>query len=369
LTLRGVEQASRRFPEPIAFDYLARLERGTLMPSVPKLATLTNVYQRPLQELVDLYELEHLRALVPEQEGDFWHFRKLGIEYGAQGDHRRSAAAMLRGLDAARASGDIDATAQALTSVGIGLYRLARYHASQRFLVEALRLVRVDRIRAYALYSLAQTHYHLNNLTLAEFLCEKVPAFAREELFLLTNVRSLRVSISGDRGQYEEAVRLAREALDGYRTLGDNQNAALQTIYLGSNLVKAGSVDEGLAALREAMSLATEVGDPKLRADSAIVYGRSLYALGRYGEAIPPLKSAYLIARDREMHQQAFHSAFYLWKLSDERGLQIEGDWLDLARRYRTMVEERSREVAEFDAWLALERKKPGPGRKSIDVM
>src|SRR5262249_35246261 len=101
LTLRGVEQASRRFPEPIAFDYLARLQRGTLMPSVPKLATLANVYQRPLQEFVDLYELEQLKTLVPEQEGDFWHFRQIGIDYRAEGDHRRSAGAMLRGLDAA----------------------------------------------------------------------------------------------------------------------------------------------------------------------------------------------------------------------------------------------------------------------------
>ena len=349
LTLRGVEQVSRRFPEPIAFDYLARLERGALMPSVPKLATLANVYQRPLHEFVDLYELEHLRALVPEQKGDFWHFRKLGIDYRAAGDHRRAAAAMLRGLDAARASGDIDAIAQALTSVGIGLSRLTRYNAARRFYEDALRVIRVDRILGYALHGLAQAHYHLDDLILSELLCEKAEAFVAGDPSLVIHLRSLQAAIAHDREQYEEAVRLGREAMSGYSSLGDRENAVLAGYSLGNNLVKAQQVEEGLAMLRESMSLAAELGDPMLRADSAIAYGRTLYALGRSEDAISPLKSAFLIARDREMPRQAFHSAFYLWKLSDERGFESGGDWLELARLYRPEVEQRSEEIGEFD--------------------
>src|SRR6185436_3311687 len=105
------------------------------------------------------YELEHLKSRVTEQDGDFWHFRKLGIDYRAEGDLWRSAGAMLRGLDAARASLDVDTIAQALTSVGIGLIPLARYHAAVRFLEEALRTVRIERIRAYALHNLARAHF------------------------------------------------------------------------------------------------------------------------------------------------------------------------------------------------------------------
>jgi hypothetical protein len=52
-----------------------------------------------------------------------------------------------------------------------------------------------------------------------------------------------------------------------------------------------------------------------------------LYLIGRYADAMPPLKSAHLIAVDREMYQQAFISALLSWKLSDERGFQIEADW------------------------------------------
>jgi len=369
LTLAGVEQASRRFPEPIAVDYLSRLERGTLMPSVPKLATLANVYERPPQEFVDLYELEHLKALVPKQEGDFWHFRKLGIAYGTEGDHKRSAAAMLRGLEAARASGDIDAIAQALTSVGLGLHRLGRHNAALRFHEESLRIVREDRIRGYALWGVAQAYFHLHNIVLAECLADKALSLTRPGEPLRTFIRDLQSGILATQERYADAAVLTGEVLQEYEGLGDPQNATLAMFNLGSDLVRSGKVEEGLKVGREAMSRAAELGDPRLRAQAAFFYGRSLYEVGRYEDAAAPLKSAYLVARDREISKSAFHAVFYLWKLSDERGLQIEGDWLDLARRYRTMVEERSREVAEFDAWLALERKKPGPGRKSIDVM
>jgi hypothetical protein len=68
------------------------------------------------------------------------------------------------------------------------------------------------------------------------------------------------------------------------------------------------------------------------------------------------------------MPQQAFHAAFHLWKLSDERGFPIEGDWLEEALRYRPGVDERTEETATFDAWLADERKKRRPGRRSKDV-
>lgn len=369
MTLRGVEQASRRFPEPIAFDYLARLERGILMPSVPKLATLAHVYQRPLTEFVDLYELENLRELVPAQEGDFWHFRKLGIEYRAEGDHRRSVAAMLRGLDAARASGDIDATAQALTNVGIGLHQLARYHAAQRFLEEALRMVRDDRIRGYALHNLANAHHQLDNLMLADTLSEKSEAYIGEDGQLWADVRSLRAAIDSDFGRHEDAVRAGLEALERYRELGLRESICLMIRSVGSNLVKTQRVDEGLAMLRESMALAAETGDPKLRSDSAIAYGRSLYGLGRYADAVSPLRSAFLIASDRGMPRQAFISAFYLWKLGDERGFQKEGGWLEQARRYRPDMEQLAEETKQFDAWLVEERKQPRPGRKPKDVM
>jgi tetratricopeptide (TPR) repeat protein len=369
LTLAGVEQASRRFPEPIAVDYLSRLERGSLMPSVPKLATLAHVYQRPLTEFVDLYELENLRELVPAQEGDFWHFRKLGIDYRAQGDPRRSAAAMLRGLDAARASGDIDATAQALTSVGIGLNRLSHYHAAQRFFEEALQLVRDDRIRGYALHNLSLSHYHLGSLFLADTLSAKAEAYIGADRTLWADVRSVRATILADQGRFEEAVKIGREALDRYRELGSTESMSLVMWNIGANQVRAGEVDEGLMTLRESMSLAAETGDPKQRADTAMAYGRSLYHLGRFEDAVSPLRSAFLVARAWEMPQQAFQSAFYLWKLSDERGFQDETDWLEAARRYRPEVEQRSSEVGEFDAWLAQERRKPRPGRKPKNLM
>jgi tetratricopeptide (TPR) repeat protein len=250
------------------------------MPSVPKLATLAHVYQRPIQEFVDLYELENLKALVPNQEGDFQHFRKLGIEYGAQGDHRRSAAAMLRGLCAARASGDVDAIAQALTSVGVGLHRLALFNAALRFHEEALRTVRDDRIRAYALHGMAIAYYHLGNFMLADYLGEKAAEHTQPGQLLWAHIRDLQASIFEARGRFDDAVERGREVLREYENLGDHQNATLSMSTLGSYLVRAGKGGDGLTIAREAMARAAELGDPRLRAYSAFVYGRCLYWLG-----------------------------------------------------------------------------------------
>src|SRR5262245_49177928 len=221
------------------------------MPSVPKLATLASVYRRPLQELVDLYELEHLRVLVEPGLGDFWHYREMGIELDFAGDHRRSASAFLRGLDAARASDDIDVIAQAITSTGISLNRISRFHASRPFFEEALRCVRQDRIRGYALHNLAVAHYHLGDYLIADCLSEKSQAFVEEESRVLrADVRSMRGVIADALGRHEEAVRLQQEALEDYGET-DNPTLICRGLYnLGDALVKAHRTEEGLAMLR-----------------------------------------------------------------------------------------------------------------------
>ena len=182
-------------------------------------------------------------------------------------------------------------------------------------------------------------------------------------------VRDLKASLLHERGLFDEAVDIYRGVLRAYEELGEDQNITLTLYDLGTTLVEAGRVEEGLSLIRESMARATELGDPRLRAMSAIFYGRALYRVGRYEYAIAPLKAAFLIARDREMAQQAFDCAFYLWKLSGEKGFPNEGDWLEAARRYRSGVDMRSAETAEFDAWLANDRKKMRPGRKPNDVM
>ena len=111
--------------------------------------------------------------------------------------------------------------------------------------------------------------------------------------------------------------------------------------------------------LREAMGRAAEHGDPHLRAQSTLYYGRCLYAIRRYDDAASPLKAGLLIARDGKLCKEAFHIAFYLWKLAGERGSATEvHTYEDIARHYRVDLEQRSEEAKEFDSWLAERRRK-----------
>jgi transcriptional regulator with XRE-family HTH domain len=208
LTLSGVEQASRRFPEPIAIDYLSRLERGTLMPSVPKLATLAHVYQRPLHEFVDLYDLEQLRALVPEQEGDFWHFRKLGIEYGTQGDHGGRPPRCSEGWTR-RAPEEISTRplrrSPVWASASTGSPGITPPSGFSR---RRSAWFAVDRIRGYALYDLALAHYHLADLMLSGLAVRKGGDVRRTGSTSRPTSSRFARTIASDRQDYKEAIRL-----------------------------------------------------------------------------------------------------------------------------------------------------------------
>jgi hypothetical protein len=83
------------------------------MPSVPKIATLANRLPAPLQSSSTSTMLENLKSLVPEEEtATSGTSASSGSTYRVEGDHWRSTGAMMRGLDAARASGNTDQIAQ-----------------------------------------------------------------------------------------------------------------------------------------------------------------------------------------------------------------------------------------------------------------
>jgi tetratricopeptide (TPR) repeat protein len=248
--------------------------------------------------------------------------------------------------------------------VAIGLNTLGRFHAAKSFSEEALRLVRDERMRGYALHAAGQAHYNLGNILLAEMVKDLAAECAGDDRRLQTYIRDSRVGVLVEQGRLDEAIAVKREVLKAYEDLGELENATRARYSLGEMLVDAGKVDEGLALLRDANARSAESGDPRLRAQSQLFYGRSLYKLGRNEDAVAPLESAFRIAVHRDMSEQAFHAAFHLWKLSDEKGY-----WLEEALRYRAGVDQRSEETEAFDAWLVAERRKPRRGRRSEHVM
>jgi tetratricopeptide (TPR) repeat protein len=92
-------------------------------------------------------------------------------------------------------------------------------------------------------------------------------------------------------GRLEEALRHEREALEGFRSLGNLRIEGLSQAYLARIALLSG---DAVAAEREARAAAAllEVAPP-LRACALALLARALLSQGRAGEALPPAEEAH----------------------------------------------------------------------------
>jgi tetratricopeptide (TPR) repeat protein len=176
------------------------------MPSVPKLATLANIFERPIQEFVDLYEIEHLKSLVPDAGRRLLALPEARIDYRAEGDpwavRRRECCegSMPRALRRHRCD------RAGAHERRIALISLSRYHAAQRFLEEALAS-RPDRPDPrVALHNLARAHFQLDNESLADYLSQKAGELAIDDRSFEADFHSVRAVILGSLSRFEQAI-------------------------------------------------------------------------------------------------------------------------------------------------------------------
>ena len=215
------------------------------MPSVPKLATLAEVYGRPIAELIDLYELEHLRRLVP-RKGTYDICRQLGIESLQKGKITKALACFLGALDSAKLSGaGSQQLASAYNNVGHALLKGGRYLAARRYLEEGLRIVENRRTHVRILDNLANVHYQLDNLPVADIFSREAAALAMEDEELLPYVRATRAAVLLDLKRYADAESLMRQALAEHRRAGGETDEIREMYNLGHCLVAQGRLDEG----------------------------------------------------------------------------------------------------------------------------
>lgn len=359
MSLRTVAQDCVGYPEPVGFDYLSRLERGQLMPSVPKLATLASVYGRPISELIDLYEIEELRRLVPKKAG-YAMCRTLGIESLERGEITKALACFLGALDAARLEApDRQRFAVALNNAGHALLKGGRYLTARQYLEEGLRFVDRPGTRARLLDNLANVHYQLDDLLIAELLARAACDLTLEDVVMRPITHATLSAIVLDLKRYPEAEALMRQSLEDYERAGNEIEATRQMYNLGHCLVTQGKLSEGLILAGSAAARAAAREDPHLRATSQLFLGRCLYLAGRKEEAAGPLKVALRIATETSNRNVAFHGAFYLLQLALEKGSRAEeADNEKIARQHRVRLEQRSEEALSFDSWLALRSRK-----------
>lgn len=350
LTLRGVARASQDSQEVITFDYLSRLENGLLMPSLPKLAALADIYQRPISELFDLYENDALRRLVPKKKS-YEMLHELGLKALGKGEITKGIACFLGALDAAQASGlDRQTLAVAHNNVAGALLRAGRYLSARQYLEAGLELVESTPTRIRILDNLAIVHYQLGNLRVAELYSREATELASHDQTLEGMTRGTRAAILGDLKRYAEAETLLRKSLNDHVQEGSERDVIRYEYNLGHCMVEQGKIDEGLAQLRAAAAQAAERGDPDLRASSLYLYGRGLVKAGRKEEAGGPLRSALKLATEHDLRNDAFRSAYYLWLLAEEIGADDEAEsFRRLAKHYRARVQQRSGESEAFD--------------------
>jgi tetratricopeptide (TPR) repeat protein len=353
-SLREIEEASRKMPEPLTFEYLSRLERGQLMPSLPKLCSLAEVYGRQISELVDLYEIEQFRGLVPKR-GSYDLLRKLGIQGLEKGEVTKALACFLGALDAAKRDQAPQQTlAVAYNNVGGALIRACRYLLARNYLEEGLRWVESDHTRARLFDNLAIVHYHLDNLPLAELISRESMRLAAEDDALKTMTRATRAAILLDLKRLVEAEELLREVIEEHQGSGNDPEEIRHRYNLGHCLVEQGQVEPGLEQLRTAAAKAAETGDPDLRAKSLFFFGRCLYKIGRIEEAAGPLTSSLRLSRQHNIRNESFHSAYYLWLLARLRQeLTEEARLYEVVRQHRTWLQQRSEEGAAFDEYVS----------------
>ena len=352
LSLREVEEASRSLPEPVGFEYLSKLERGLVMPSVGKLATLAAIYGRPVYELIDIYETVRMRALAPAQ-GSYASFRRLGQEKLKQGELSAAIGCFLAAVERAEGAAKPKPSriAEAYTDVGRALVEGGRHVTGRNYFKNALRNAQSPVLQGRLLGELAITHQRAGDTLLAEILAKKGLDLSEDHEATRARAYAVLARILLDQGRLKEAEDPLRVSVAGLLVSGDVDEAVQEIANLGLCLVMLGKKTEGFRCFSDAVKRAGERGRPRLRAATLSVQGKALYLAGRRDEAMGPLLDALRIARDHDLREEGFRSAIYLWRIAGERKARTdEKEYFEVARKLRGRVMAPGEEVAYFDA-------------------
>ncbi len=359
LTLRQVGALAEAHPEPVTYDYLSRVEAGQLLPSPAKLLTLAHVYEVPAQRFLDVLELGQFERLAPRLR-DPEALREAGLAAAKGGDFPRAYAAFLRGLELARQGGPAAAQTEMKLriSLAIALARLSKVPMAEQQILRVLeeRALSAD-LAARAWNMLSHIEYLLDRLDLAAaaaVMARRKAHAARDAgqraqaLINLANVRF-------DRGDIRSALALYRKTLPAWPAGAPSSDRVLALVNIGNCEHALGQQADAARTFSTAVSEAEALPDRRLEASARIALGRSLYQQGLLDDARTPMLVAHALGTSHSFHSEAFHSAFYLWRiaLASRGGGGDTAELFRVLKRLRLRVGHRTEEVVAFDAHLA----------------
>ena len=359
LTLRAVESISRTLAEPVAPDYLCRAESGQFIPSAEKLITLAQIYEIPSQHFLDQIELAQCMALAPGDE-DPEACRKIGLAAADHGDYSRAYAAFKKGLLILRANGNRVGLSEQLarlgTSLAIALKRLGKFRLAQKEIETVLELKgRSDSVSASALNTLADIHYQLDRMELAEgaaLAARRAARRARSDRGLaaaLMNLGNVRL----ERERYRAAIALYRRSISLLPAESADHDMGAALVNVGLCHERLGEIEAAEQAYRDAQQVADRLSNPRLKVACLSHTGRFLARCGRIEEARSLLLNARAMGMTHDFRSETFHATFHLWRMALEAGMGGEaGELFKALKRLRLRMDQRSEEVGSFDAYL-----------------
>ena len=182
------------------------------------------------------------------------------------------------------------------------------------------------------------------------------PEMPKESLYLLGSIRSTLASAVADQGRFEEALQLAREAVQEYRQRGetDTPNFSFTLNVLGGFLTEKGDYTKADKTLREAEVIQRKFLNPSNNlwlGDNLRNQAISFYQQGRYTESLDKVTETLRIYRETfGIHYDNYPTALITKGLSQAKTGQVEeGEGV-----LREAVKIRTESLPKEHYWVAL---------------
>ncbi len=367
-TLRKVEEESLAYGETIDNSQLSRFEKGKTIPSFEKLRALARVFNIPVQNFVDVLDLEEYERFQPRSD-DYAELLKLGADWVARGEPGRALASYERAVAVAAATPDPDRraemTAEARWRLACALKALGKLYMCEQelraILKEQHRLPPRSRLRA--LLQLSYLYRELGDRYLAAVLARDCLALADElgDLPARAGVLNTLGNILQDEEEVAEAARRYEEAIAVLdRLQGNDEMRWTVMTNFGACLVALGRHEEGVRLLRAAYSGARLAEARRVAALALMRLAEASLRSGDLEQARQLLTESDGWARrpDCCFNDILFLNAFHRWRMARSQGnATAEKIAFGRLRHLRALLQRRFPEVDEFDRHVERSRR------------
>ncbi|MEW5807605.1 MAG: tetratricopeptide repeat protein [Acidobacteriota bacterium] len=356
LTLKQVEEISKSYDEQINFHYLSKVERGQIMPSLPKLLSLSRVYKVNPANFIDILELESYEKLEPEVD-EYQQCKQYGVACTEHGDYNKAFAAFNKCLSLIEKEPDTSKKKSLASEIhlciGGALRGMGKLSLAREELEKALLNVDISdhlKMRVYCFMSGLYSHqknFHLASLYNNEAL--RMAKSCKDER-IVANAYITRANIIADSDPEKDAEPYYRKGISLYKKLRLTPDLVTSFFDYGHYLIQKGRYDEAISIIEEYSTIAKKEGFKKHYAHSIQNLGIAFFHLKEYERAKIHLSEALRMSREYEYISIAFVCLFYLWKIAIYEGNQeLQKTLLKSLKFYRVKLELKFDEVEEFD--------------------